>query len=157
MPQSAKPWRVLIIGARPDFVKAAFEASCVASFVDCAANDDLRHLSAGMDAVVVLASRKVDRDFLTALGSSVKAIGTYSAGVDHIDLPLARSLGLSVLNTPDVLPDSVAEVAMFLMIGAARRATEGIDLIRSRRWLGWSPTQLNGAELAGKSIGILGM
>jgi lactate dehydrogenase-like 2-hydroxyacid dehydrogenase len=157
MHDGAKPWRVLVVGTLPDFVRTAFDTACVAVFVDDVAQSDLTRLTVGIDAVVVVVGVKVDRDFLASLDRSVKAIGTYSVGFDHIDVPLARSLGLAVLNTPDVLSESVAEVAIFLMIGAARRATESIDLIRSRNWPGWTPLQLNGTELVGKSVGIFGM
>jgi glyoxylate reductase len=87
----------------------------------------------------------------------VRAIATYSVGYDHVDLAAARARGLAVLNTPDVLTDATAETALFLLLGAARRATESIGLIRSRAWKGWSPTQLLGVELAGKALGIFGM
>jgi glyoxylate reductase len=92
-----------------------------------------------------------------SLPESVRALATYSVGTDHIDLEAAQRRGLAVFNTPGVLSDSVAENAIFLMLGAARRATESIDLIRSRRWKGWNPTQLVGVELAGKRLGILGL
>src|SRR3546814_13110351 len=59
--------------------------------------------------------------------------------------------------TPEVLADSVADAALLLVLGAARRATESIRLIRSGAWAGWTPTQLNGVELRGKTLGILGM
>jgi len=94
---------------------------------------------------------------IAALPESVGALATYSVGTDHIDLAAAAKRGLAVFNTPGVLSDSVAENALFLMLGAARRATESIDLIRSRAWPGWSPTQLVGVELAGRTLGILGM
>ena len=61
------------------------------------------------------------------------------------------------MSTPDVLTDAVAEIGMFLLIGAARRATESISLVRSRNWGGWTPTQLVGSGLSGKVLGILGM
>jgi len=157
MQEGVKSWRILVLGVLPDFVRAAFENSCVASFVETITRDQLTSQTAGVDAVIVTVGTKIDRDFLTGLAPSVKAIGTYSVGLDHIDIPCARSLGLHVLNTPDVLTDSVAEVAIFLIIGAARRATESIDLIRSGSWMGWTPLQLNGTELVGKSIGIYGM
>lgn len=96
-------------------------------------------------------------DVIGALPQSVRALATYSVGTDHIDLDAAARRGLSVFNTPGVLADSVAENAIFLMLGAARRATESVGLIRSRGWMGWSPTQLVGVQLAGRTLGILGM
>jgi glyoxylate reductase len=87
----------------------------------------------------------------------VRALATYSVGTDHIDLVAAAERGLAVFNTPGVLADSVAENAILLMLAAARRATESIDLLRSREWPGWNPTQLVGVQLSGRTLGILGM
>lgn len=109
------------------------------------------------DALLVTIDRRLDAGQLNALPSSVKAIATYSVGLDHIDLDTARRKGLAVFNTPGVLADSVAETALFLLLGAARRATESINLIRSRTWPGWNACQLNGMELVGKTLGIFGM
>jgi len=78
-------------------------------------------------------------------------------GHEHIDLAAARERGVTVLNTPDVLTDAVAEIGIFLLLGAARRATESISLLRNRQWSGWSPVQLPGKQLSGKNLGIVGM
>lgn len=94
---------------------------------------------------------------IRALPPSVRAIGTYSVGLDHIDLPAARARGLAVFNTPGVLGDAVAEAAMLLLLGAARRATESIALVRSGEWQGWTPGQLIGLGLTGRTLGIVGM
>lgn len=94
---------------------------------------------------------------IAVLPRSVTFLATYSVGTDHIDLEAARSRGLAVFNTPGVLADSVAENAIFLMLGAARRATESIELIRGRAWPGWNPTQLVGVQLSGRTLGIVGM
>jgi glyoxylate reductase len=94
---------------------------------------------------------------IEGLPASVRALATYSVGTDHIDLEAARARGLAVFNTPGVLADSVAENAIFLMLGAARRGTEAIELIRRHAWTGWNPGQLVGRQLAGRTLGILGM
>ena len=107
----------------------------------------------------VLFSLDVDMgsETIASLPADVRFLATYSVGTDHVDLDAARARGLAVFNTPGVLADSVAEDALLLMLGAARRATESIELIRSGRWSGWSPTQLVGVQLAGRTLGILGM
>jgi len=94
---------------------------------------------------------------IEALPLSVHFLATYSVGTDHIDLAAARARGLAVFNTPGVLADSVAENAIFLMLGAARRGTEAIALLRERAWHGWQPGQLVGRQLSGRTLGILGM
>ena len=109
------------------------------------------------DALLVSVDVRLDAGAIARLPRSVGAIATYSVGLDHIDLQAARERGIAVFNTPDVLSDAVAEIAMLLSLGAARRATEAIALIRSRKWAGWTATQLNGTQLTGKTLGILGM
>jgi len=109
------------------------------------------------DALLVSLDAPMPAEAIEALPESVRAIATYSVGTDHIDLVAARKRGIAVFNTPGVLSDSVAENAIFLMLGAARRATESIALIRDRKWPGWNPTQIVGVELSGRRLGILGL
>lgn len=97
------------------------------------------------------------KDIIQSLPRSLGAIATYSVGVDHIDLAAARERGVAVFNTPGVLENAVADAAMFLILGAARRGNEALALIRDDRWKGWSPDQLIGCELGGRRLGILGM
>lgn len=109
------------------------------------------------DALLTTIDASLGAAQIEALPDSIRAIATYSVGTDHIDLQAAARRGLGVFNTPGVLAESVADAAMFLILGAARRATESIDLIRSGQWLGWNACQLNGTELAGKVLGLFGM
>ncbi len=110
-----------------------------------------------IDVVLFSLDVRMGASEIGALPARVRALATYSVGTDHIDLAAAKRRGLRVFNTPGVLADSVAENALFLMLGAARRATESIELVRSRRWAGWTPTQLVGVQLAGRTLGIFGM
>jgi lactate dehydrogenase-like 2-hydroxyacid dehydrogenase len=87
----------------------------------------------------------------------VQAIANFSVGVDHVDLDAARAKGIIVTNTPDVLSDATAEIAILLMLGAARRASEGERLVRSEQWKDWSPDFMVGRQTTGKRLGILGM
>jgi lactate dehydrogenase-like 2-hydroxyacid dehydrogenase len=109
------------------------------------------------DALLVSLDAPLPADSIAMLPESVRAIATYSVGTDHIDLDAARAREIAVFNTPEVLSDSVAENAIFLMLGAARRATESIALIREGRWPGWNPTQIVGVELSGRRLGIFGL
>ena len=88
---------------------------------------------------------------------SVKAICSYSVGYDHINLEAAKARGIIVTNTPEVLSDATAEIAMLLMLGAARRAHEGEQQIRNASWSDWSATYQLGIQVTGKRLGILGM
>jgi len=136
---------------------SAFETVFVESADPLAELADLARRGHAPDAILVSLDRPMRAEAIEALPASVRALATYSVGTDHLDLEAAAARELAVFNTPGVLSDSVAENALFLMLGAARRATESIELIRSRRWTGWTPTQLVGVELAGKRLGILGM
>ena len=113
--------------------------------------------ASGAELLILSLDVPVDAATIRQLPSTLRAIATYSVGTDHIDLAAAAERGIAVFNTPGVLGDSTAENAMLLMLGAARRATEAIELIRSREWKGWTPTQLVGVQLAGRRLGILGM
>lgn len=91
------------------------------------------------------------------LPGSVRIIASFSVGMDHVDLAAAASRGIAVTNTPDVLSVATAEIAMLLILTAARRGGEAERLVRAREWTGWAPTQLMGVTLEGKRLGILGM
>ena len=91
------------------------------------------------------------------LPDSLKVIGTFSVGHDHIDLAVAKARGIRICHTPDVLSVATAECAMLLILAAARRAGEGERLVRSGTWQGWAPTQLLGTQVSGRRLGIFGM
>ena len=91
----------------------------------------------------------------TGVGN-VRMLANYGAGVSHIDLQACERLGIVVTNTPDVLTESTADIAITLMLMTARRAAEGERRLRARAWQGWSPTSLLGAELTGKTLGLIG-
>jgi lactate dehydrogenase-like 2-hydroxyacid dehydrogenase len=86
----------------------------------------------------------------------VKAIATFSVGYDHLALDAARARGIAVTNTPDVLTEATAQIALTLLLMACRRAGEGERLVRARQWEGWAPTQLMGVAPEGKRLGVLG-
>ncbi len=114
-------------------------------------------LAAGADAILPCHTEKFPADTIARLPQRVKAIANFSVGVDHVDLDAARQRGIIVTNTPDVLSDATAEIAILLMLGAARRASEGERLVRSQQWKDWSPDFMVGRQTTGKRLGILGM
>ena len=113
--------------------------------------------AAGADAVLCCAGDRLDAEAIAALPGRVKLLATFSVGTDHIDLAAAKARGLIVTNTPDVLTDATADIALLLILGAARRASEGERMIRADGWTGWTPTQLMGTHIGGKRLGIVGM
>jgi lactate dehydrogenase-like 2-hydroxyacid dehydrogenase len=119
--------------------------------------DELIDLAAGADALLPCHSEHLDAAAIARMPASIKAIANFSVGVDHVDLEAAKSRGIIVTNTPDVLSDATAEIALLLMLGAARRAAEGDRLIRARQWRQWSPAFMVGTQITGKTLGIIGM
>ena len=111
----------------------------------------------GAAGVLCCPAEKLGADVIAALPGTVRVIGTFSVGYDHIDLTAARARGIPLVNTPDVLSVATAECAMLLIMAAARRAGEGERMIRAGAWTGWAPTQLLGTLVSGRRLGIFGM
>lgn len=120
-------------------------------------SDDLVALSEGADAIMPCHTEKFSAEVIARLPDSVRAIANFSVGVDHVDLKAAAARGIVVTNTPDVLSDATAEIAILCMLGAARRASEGERLVRSAAWKDWSPAFMVGTQITGKRVGIVGM
>ena len=111
----------------------------------------------GVAAIVPCHSEHFSAEVIGRLPESLKAICNFSVGVDHVDLAAAKARGIVVTNTPDVLSDATAEIALLLLLGAARRASEGDRLVRSGGWTLWSPAFMVGSQVTGKRLGIVGM
>lgn len=109
------------------------------------------------DVLVVGLPLRIDAPFLARLPASVRAIATYSVGLDHIDLDAVRARGLALFNTPAVLSNAVADHAMLLLLAATRRMTEATALLREGRWIDMRSNQILGVELAGRTLGVYGM
>lgn len=107
------------------------------------------------EALVVMLSEPVTEADLDA-APKLKAIGTYSVGVNHLPVKACEARGIAVVNTPGVLTDATADIALALLLALTRRVAEGEALVRSGAWKGWAPDQLLGPGLAGKACGILG-
>ena len=119
--------------------------------------EEIIKLASEADAILPCHTERMTADLIRRLPQSVKAIANFSVGVDHCDLEAARNKGIIVTNTPDVLSDATAEIAMLLMLGAARRASEGERMIRARQWRDWSPSFMVGRQITGKRFGRIGM
>lgn len=108
------------------------------------------------DAAIVTLGDRIDAATIQA-ATRLKILANYAVGYNNIDLAAAQERGLIVTNTPDVLTDATADLTWALLLATARRIVEGDALVRSGRWTGWSPTQLLGADVSGKVLGIIGM
>lgn len=100
-----------------------------------------------------------DRFTAEAFGGDIrcKVLANFGVGYNHIDVDAAKAAGVAVSNTPDVVTDATADLAMTLILSACRRAGEGERLVRTGQWLGWLPTQMLGTHVTGKRVGIVGM
>ncbi|MGI9315894.1 MAG: 2-hydroxyacid dehydrogenase [bacterium] len=119
--------------------------------------DELVGRAKNCDAILCCHTERFNRDVISRLPQNVQAIANFSVGVDHCDLDAAKAKGVIVTNTPDVLSDATAEIAVLCMLGAARRANEGFSMVRTDRWHDWSPTFMLGKQISGKRFGIVGM
>jgi lactate dehydrogenase-like 2-hydroxyacid dehydrogenase len=111
----------------------------------------------GADGLLVAVTDRMDADVLGATPRRAGIVANFGAGYNHIDLDAARDRDIVVTNTPGVLTDDTADLAMTLMLMAARRAGEGERHVRSGAWTGWRPTQLLGTRLTGATLGIIGL
>ncbi len=111
----------------------------------------------GCDAIVPCHTEQLSRGVIERLPNSIRLIANYSVGYNHVDVAAAAERGIVVTNTPDVLSDATAEIAMLLMLGAARRAAEGERLVRDGTWRDWSPQFMVGTQVTGKRLGLVGM
>ena len=116
----------------------------------------LIELSQGCDGILSALTDKLDEETIQKLPDSVKILSNFAVGFGNIDLEAAKKKNIVVTNTPEVLTDATAEIGILLILGACRRASEGIDGARASDWK-WSADYLIGKQLTGTRLGILGM
>jgi lactate dehydrogenase-like 2-hydroxyacid dehydrogenase len=155
---TGKP-RILVTRKWPERVEALIAERYDATF----SADDVplteAALAAAMrdyDALCPTITDKLHAGIIGVEGRRVKIIANYGAGFEHVDLAAAQAAGLIVTNTPDVLTDATADIAVTLMLMASRRAGEGERELRAGQWTGWRPTHLLGTSLRGKTLGLVG-
>ena len=113
-------------------------------------------LSNGCDGILTSLTDKMDKETINKLPETIKIISNFAVGFGNIDLEAAKKRGIAVTNTPEVLSDATAEIGVLLILGACRRAAEGIEAAREGGWK-WSADYLIGKQLTGTRLGILGM
>ena len=113
-------------------------------------------MSNGCDGILTSLTDKMDKQTIDKLPDSIKIISNFAVGFGNIDLDAAKERGIAVTNTPEVLSDATAEIGILLILGACRRAAEGIEAAREGGWK-WSADYLIGKQLTGTRLGILGM
>lgn len=117
----------------------------------------LKHAFSAADAVFPTVTDAVDADVLAVEPLRARLIGNYGVGFNNIDIAAAKARGLVVTNTPGVLTDATADLAMALLLAVARRVGEGERHVRSSQWSGWRPTHMMGTQVTGKTLGLVGL
>jgi glyoxylate reductase len=122
-----------------------------------ASRKDLLTMVPGAAALVPDPSVPVDAEVLDAAGESLKIVSNFAVGYDNVDLDACRERGVVVTNTPDVLTEATAELAMALTLAAARRMSDAERDLRAGRWQGWDPAAYRGIEVRGSTVGVVGL
>ncbi|MEZ5685147.1 MAG: D-glycerate dehydrogenase [Paracoccaceae bacterium] len=119
--------------------------------------EDLVEAMKRADVLVPCITDQIDANMLAQAGERLRLIANFGAGVDHIDVASARQRGVLVSNTPGVVTEDTADMAMALILGVTRRIPEGLAVMQSGEWQGWSPTAFLGGRIGGRRLGIIGM
>ena len=119
--------------------------------------EEIVAMSGRVDGMIPCHSERFSADVVARLDPRLKVVANHSVGVDHCDLDALKEAGIVVTNTPDVLSDATAELAMLLMLGAARHAVQGDRVVRQGEWNSWSPSFMVGKQVTGARLGIVGM
>ena len=117
----------------------------------------LLSLAQSVDVLAPTLGDQLDAEFFEQVGPRLKMIANFGAGVDHIDIAQAHSRGILVTNTPSVLAEDAADMAMALILSVPRRLVEGVRALENNKFEGWSPTWMLGRRVRGKKLGIIGL
>ena len=156
---STKP-RVAVTRKLPDAVEER-----LSSFFETTLNSDdtpmgrdaLLALTHDHDVLAATLGDPLDAEFFAAAGDRLKLIANFGAGIDHIDIAAASAHGITVTNTPSVLAEDAADMAMALILAVPRRLVEGVQALNDGSFEGWSPTWMLGRRVRGKKLGIIGL
>jgi glyoxylate reductase len=117
----------------------------------------VREIAAGADALIADPTVAVDAALLDAAGPQLRVVANFAVGYDNVDLEECRRRGVAVTNTPDVLTNATAELALALTLAAGRFLSEAERDLRDGRWKGWDPAAYRGLELSGSTVGVVGL
>ena len=122
-----------------------------------ATRDRVLEIAGGADAFVADPSVSVDAQLLEACGDGLRVVANFAVGYDNVDLDACKRRGVVVTNTPDVLTEATAELALALTLAAGRRMSDAERDLRAGRWRGWDPAAYRGIEIRGSTVGVVGM
>jgi len=118
--------------------------------------DEFKHALQNYDAVCPTVCDSFPADVLNVENKRCKILGNFGVGYNHIDIVAAKAQDIIITNTPGVLTESTADIAMTLLLMSARRGAEGDRLVRSKQWQGWCPTQMMSSDVTGATLGLIG-
>ncbi len=118
---------------------------------------ELLTLAPGASALVADPSVRIDAEVVDACGPHLRVVANFAVGYDNVDLDACRERGVTVTNTPDVLTEATAELALALALAAARRMSDAERDLRAGRWRGWDPAAYRGLEIRGATVGVIGL
>ena len=118
--------------------------------------DELKDALREFDAVLPTVTDPISAEVLNVGDRRTQILGNFGVGFNHINIAAAKELGIVVTNTPEVLTDCTADIAMMLLLMSARRASEGDRHVRNQEWTGWRPTHMLGQKVTGKTLGLIG-
>lgn len=148
--------KVLVTGQLPASALGLLEPADVVAVDGTSDRQAFLAAARGVDAMMTFVTDKVDEALLEAAGPQLKVVANVAVGYDNIDVPAVKRRGAVVTNTPDVLNGAVAELTWGMIFAITRRLGESERLVRSGRWSGWAFDFMTGAELSGKTLGIIG-
>ncbi len=119
--------------------------------------EELTAAAQNCDVLALTLANKVDEELLSKVGTRLKLIANFGAGIDHIDIQAAARRDITVTNTPSVLAEDAADMAMALILAVPRRLVEGVKALKEGSFTGWSPTWMLGRRVRGKKLGIIGL
>jgi glyoxylate reductase len=122
-----------------------------------AGREEILSIAPGANAFVADPSMPIDAELLDACGPELRVVANFAVGYDNVDLDACRERGVIVTNTPDVLTEATAELAIALTLAAARRMSDSERDLRAGRWTGWDPAAYRGVEIWGSTVGVVGM
>jgi lactate dehydrogenase-like 2-hydroxyacid dehydrogenase len=152
--------KILVTRKLPDVAEAAFAKAFACQFNlqdQPKSADQIVQEAEGKHGIALTSMDKFPAELINRLPDSIKILSTVSVGHEHIDIPAAKARGIVVTNTPDVLTDATADIALLLMLGAARGAHWGERMVRENRWAGFSIVYPLGQDVSDTRLGILGM
>ena len=142
-------------GAAEDYVREHYDATI--NMGERLSKDQLIAAMHEYDGICPSGGDKIDAEVLGTPGARVKIVANFGVGFEHIDVAAAKAAGIVATNTPDVLSDATADIAILLMLMTSRRAYEGEQQVRTGTWRGWGARHLLGQSLDGKVLGLFGM